>query len=66
MAYLLKFKNNRGREVLRVVRTRAELEKVLAKNWRIRASALIYTVNQKPGKARALALPGLWRVEGEA
>lgn len=65
MLYLVQIRNNRGRTVLQIARHEKELEKILARNWRTRAIALVYQVDKAPGKARALAVPGLWKMEGE-
>lgn len=60
--YLVQFKNKRGVEVLQIASNEKKLEKILARNWRIRATAQVFEVGAAR-RARALAIDGLWMLE---
>jgi hypothetical protein len=63
MQYVIRLKNRKGKTLSLIAKNDCELEKLLTRHWRIRATALIYQVDETPGKARALAVPGLWEVK---
>lgn len=60
--FLVQFKNKRGVEVLQIASNEKTLERILARNWRIRATAQVFEV-AAPRRAKALAIEGLWKLE---
>lgn len=60
--YLVQFKNKKGVEVLQIASNEKKLEKILARNWRIRATAQVFEVGSAR-RAKALAIEGLWQLE---
>ena len=63
--YLVQYKNKRGVEILQIASNEKTLQKILARNWRIRATAQVFEVGAAR-RAKALAIEGLWKLEGKA